>query len=150
MQKLVKASFYISISLCIVTILVIIATYFYVKPSLPKINLVDESELQMPMKIFTKDGKLIGEFGEIKRNDAPQQGLLGKIQQTLLSIGLENRSIILSKFPKLLRRVGGYNIDALIPDAMAFRPNGKPGDGINLAHLLVGSEGTLAIFKNIA
>ena len=67
MQKLVKASFYLSISLCIVTILVIIATYFYVKPSLPKINLVDESELQMPMKIFTKDGKLIGEFGEIKR-----------------------------------------------------------------------------------
>ena len=67
MQKLVKASFYLSISLCIVTILVIIATYFYIKPSLPKINLVDESELQMPMKIFTKDGKLIGEFGEIKR-----------------------------------------------------------------------------------
>ena len=27
---------------------------------------------------------------------------------------------------------------------MAYRPNGKVGDGINLSHLLVGSEGTLA------
>ena len=33
-----------------------------------------------------------------------------------------------------MRRVGGYNIDALVP---SDRPN-------NLAHLLVGSEGTLA------
>ena len=51
---------------------------------------------------------------------------------------------ILDGFPKVLRRVGGYNVDALIPDAMAMRPGGAVGDGINLSHLLVGSEGTLA------
>ncbi|MEC7644757.1 MAG: FAD-linked oxidase C-terminal domain-containing protein, partial [Pseudomonadota bacterium] len=51
---------------------------------------------------------------------------------------------ILDGFPKVLRRVGGYNVDALIPDAMAMRPGGAAGDGINLSHLLVGSEGTLA------
>ena len=67
MQKLVKISFYFSASLCVVAILLIISTYFYIKPSLPEINLVDESELQMPMKVYTKDNKLIGEFGEIKR-----------------------------------------------------------------------------------
>ena len=67
MQKLVKISFYFSHSLCVAALLLIISTYFYVKPSLPEINLVDESELQMPMKVYTKDNKLIGEFGEIKR-----------------------------------------------------------------------------------
>ena len=67
MQKLVKISFYFSLSLCVAALLLIISTYFYVKPSLPEINLVDESELQMPMKVYTKDNKLIGEFGEIKR-----------------------------------------------------------------------------------
>jgi FAD/FMN-containing dehydrogenase/Fe-S oxidoreductase len=41
------------------------------------------------------------------------------------------------RFPKLLRRVGGYNID-MIDDA-----------GHNMAHLLVGSEGTLAFFNAI-
>ena len=42
-----------------------------------------------------------------------------------------------ARFPKLLRRVGGYNID-MIDDA-----------GHNMAHLLVGSEGTLAFFTEI-
>jgi FAD/FMN-containing dehydrogenase/Fe-S oxidoreductase len=41
------------------------------------------------------------------------------------------------RFPKLLRRVGGYNID-MIDDK-----------GHNMAHLLVGSEGTLAFFSEI-
>jgi FAD/FMN-containing dehydrogenase/Fe-S oxidoreductase len=41
------------------------------------------------------------------------------------------------RFPKLLRRVGGYNID-MIAD-----------QGHNMAHLLVGSEGTLAFFSEI-
>src|SRR3954449_3595642 len=40
------------------------------------------------------------------------------------------------RFPKLLRRVGGYNIDMIA--------SGVPGAGHNMAHLLVGSEGTLA------
>jgi FAD/FMN-containing dehydrogenase/Fe-S oxidoreductase len=39
-----------------------------------------------------------------------------------------------SRLPKLLRRVGGYNIDTL------------SADGHNMARLLVGSEGTLAFF----
>ena len=41
------------------------------------------------------------------------------------------------RFPKLLRRVGGYNIDMIDPQ------------GHNMAHLLVGSEGTLAFFRRI-
>ena len=39
-----------------------------------------------------------------------------------------------SASPKLLRRVGGYNLDSIDPA------------GHNMAHLLVGSEGTLAYF----
>ena len=42
-----------------------------------------------------------------------------------------------ARFPKLLRRVGGYNIN-MIDDA-----------GHNMAHLLVGSEGTLAFFTAV-
>ncbi|HEX3881829.1 MAG TPA: FAD-linked oxidase C-terminal domain-containing protein [Stellaceae bacterium] len=42
-----------------------------------------------------------------------------------------------ARFPKLLRRVGGYNIN-MVAD-----------EGHNMAHLLVGSEGTLAFFNEI-
>ena len=57
--------------------------------------------------------------------------------QRLRSLGAREAEDIAARFPKLLRRVGGYNIDALTP---AAREAGRA----NLARLLVGSEGTLA------
>ena len=50
----------------------------------------------------------------------------------MLALADRERDEIEARFPKVQRRVGGYNLDALI----APRPN--------LSHLLVGSEGTLA------
>ena len=92
---------------------------------------------------FLADGSH-NHFGAYDPTKLPPSGRLGKVLPDLLRLGATHKDDILSSFPKVLRRVGGYNIDALIPDAMALRPHGKVGDGINLAHLLVGSEGTLA------
>ncbi|MSO94107.1 MAG: FAD-binding oxidoreductase [Rhodospirillales bacterium] len=67
------------------------------------------------------------------------------LTQRLLALGAREAAEISSQFPAVMRRVGGYNIDALVPD------NGVPLSGRlrklpvpNLAHLLIGSEGTLA------
>jgi FAD/FMN-containing dehydrogenase/Fe-S oxidoreductase len=57
--------------------------------------------------------------------------------QRLRVLGASEADEIAQRFPKQLRRVGGYNIDALTP---AARSAGRD----NLARLLVGSEGTLA------
>ena len=90
------------------------------------------------------DGSIYN-FGKIKSNHVNSSKSSGyEIIKKLQELAETNKEEIISKFPKVLRRVGGYNIDALLPDAMANRPNGKIGDGINLSHLLVGSEGTLA------
>ncbi|RZO25258.1 MAG: PBP1A family penicillin-binding protein [SAR86 cluster bacterium] len=67
MQTLARISFFSGIFICILGILTILGTYLALKPSLPEIKYVDESELQMPLRVYTKDGVLIGEFGEIKR-----------------------------------------------------------------------------------
>jgi FAD/FMN-containing dehydrogenase/Fe-S oxidoreductase len=55
----------------------------------------------------------------------------------MLALARRESDEIERMFPKVLRRVGGYNLDALLVP--------KP----NLAHLLVGSEGTLALFTAI-
>ncbi len=89
------------------------------------------------------DGSL-AHFGAYDPAQPVPAGMMAEIVPALIQLGAENQDEISARFPKLLRRVGGYNIDALVPDAMAQRPGGKAGDGINLAHLLVGSEGTLA------
>ncbi|MDP2621760.1 MAG: FAD-linked oxidase C-terminal domain-containing protein, partial [Hyphomicrobiales bacterium] len=59
--------------------------------------------------------------------------------EEMLALGDREKGEIAARFPKLTRRVGGYNIDALVPN----------GETNNLAHLLVGSEGTLALFTRI-
>ena len=67
MVKLIKIIFYASLLACAIAMSSVIATYFYLKPNLPEISLVDESQLQLPLKIYTQDKMLIGEYGEIKR-----------------------------------------------------------------------------------
>jgi Fe-S oxidoreductase/FAD/FMN-containing dehydrogenase len=57
----------------------------------------------------------------------------------LLAIAAREADEIKRRFPKVQRRVGGYNLDALVPGR----------NDVNLAHLLVGSEGTLAFSTRI-
>ena len=59
----------------------------------------------------------------------------------LRAIGERERDEIERRVPKVLRRVGGYNIDVFHPQSE--RPYTADGS-VNFAHLLVGSEGTLA------
>ncbi|MCX8132638.1 MAG: FAD-binding protein [Roseococcus sp.] len=64
--------------------------------------------------------------------------------ERLHALGAREAAEIAARFPRLLRRVGGYNIEALTPEARGSNPApGEVGRG-NLARLLVGSEGTLA------
>jgi len=77
-------------------------------------------------------------FGAIPDNlgaDVPAN--IADLIQRLRSLGAREADEIAARFPKQLRRVGGYNIDVLTPSARAA---GRE----NLARLLVGSEGTLA------
>ena len=49
-------------------------------------------------------------------------------------------------WPRVLRRVAGYNLDLFEPQSI--RPYTRDGS-VNLAHLLVGSEGTLALTRSL-
>ncbi len=71
-----------------------------------------------------------------------QPGRITALFDRLLALGASEAAEIAARFPRQLRRVGGYNIDALTPAARAA------GRG-NLARLLVGSEGTLAFSEAI-
>lgn len=63
---------------------------------------------------------------------AELDGLEGNIYRELIAIGQEERDHIQARFPKIMRRVGGYNLDIL-----------GHNNGLDMASFGVGSEGTL-------
>ena len=65
-------------------------------------------------------------------------GRIGEIYRGVREIIAANAEEIERRFPKVMRRVGGYNLDA-------FVEAGKPNASGNLADLIVGSEGTLGV-----
>ena len=75
-------------------------------------------------------------FGPLNENGLEAKthgdGLEAEIYRRLRSIGEASREEVLACYPKILRRVSGYNLDELARD-----------DGFNMARFVVGSEGTL-------
>ena len=80
-------------------------------------------------------------FGEVPRDLAGVNSSDGGLAlfRDMLDLGARESAEIAERFPKVQRRVGGYNLDALVPRNAAN----------NLAHLLVGSEGTLAFTTRV-
>ena len=59
----------------------------------------------------------------------------GRLHKTLKNIVSDQRVEIEDRYPKIMRRVSGYNLDELARETQPF----------NLAKLMVGAEGTLAV-----
>ena len=72
-------------------------------------------------------------------SDLPAHSTLRPLARELLAIAAQEAQEIETGFPKVQRRVGGYNLDSLLPGR----------NDLNLAHILVGSEGTLAFSTRI-
>ena len=94
----------------------------------------------LSMDAALADGTLL-HFGEVPRDlarvNSPDSGV--RLFREMLDLGERETAEIAERFPKVQRRVGGYNLDALVP---RNAPN-------NIAHLLVGSEGTLAFTTQV-
>ncbi|WP_028206809.1 FAD-binding and (Fe-S)-binding domain-containing protein [Paraburkholderia nodosa] len=77
----------------------------------------------------------------------PHEGArLAALLEGVQRIATRERGEIAERMPKVLRRVAGYNIDLFdCQNPLAYTDDGVA----NLAHLLVGSEGTLAFSRQI-
>ncbi|HEX6038557.1 FAD-binding and (Fe-S)-binding domain-containing protein [Longimicrobium sp.] len=73
-------------------------------------------------------------FGPVARDRiGAMGGVEGELARRVLAVLEPERARIIDRYPKVPRRVSGYNFDAMLE-----------APELNLAHLIVGSEGTLA------
>ncbi|HEX7002927.1 MAG TPA: FAD-linked oxidase C-terminal domain-containing protein [Trueperaceae bacterium] len=93
------------------------------------------------MTVMLLDGTLL-ELRQLERPELDaklaQADREGDIYRTVHTIVTEHEDEIEARFPKVMRRVGGYNLDEFT--------GGKP---FNLAKLVCGSEGTLAFIVDV-
>lgn len=93
---------------------------------------------------------------ELHRQQA-REDLVGQIHRDVARIVAENRAEIVSRFPPILRRVSGYNLDEFVPecrdrypvprlleDARRREARMYERADFNIAKLIVGAEGGLA------
>ncbi|WP_439106251.1 penicillin-binding protein 1A [Congregibacter sp.] len=59
--------------------------YLYLSPNLPDVETLRDVRLQTPMRVYTRDGDLIGQFGEQKRNPLTYDQIPQQFVQALLS-----------------------------------------------------------------
>ncbi len=89
------------------------------------------------LKVLLADGSVI-ELGETS-TAGETHGRQAEIVQGLRRIVDANRDQIAARFPRVMRRVGGYPLDELISEASG------PDESWNPAKVMVGSEGTLGV-----
>ena len=89
------------------------------------------------LKVMLCDGTILylGTKDEQRYNIiCEQQDREGEIYRAFRSLIFKNHDLILSNFPKVMRKVSAYPLDEFVK-----------GDSWNMAKIIIGSEGTLAI-----
>jgi FAD/FMN-containing dehydrogenase/Fe-S oxidoreductase len=92
----------------------------------------------LEQEVLLADGSIV-RFGPRTAADvdtlAASDTLEGRCYREVRALATRHAEEIARRYPKVMRRVAGYNLDAFV-DA---------GDAFNLAKLMVGSEGTLGV-----
>ena len=78
LTKLLKIGFWTLFITGFFGVVAITATYFYLEPKLPSSENLKDVQFQVPLRVFSRDQKLIAEFGEKRRiplgyDDLPKQ-----------------------------------------------------------------------------
>ena len=90
---------------------------------------------------WLSDGSLL-DFGPVAGLAAPARAIADHVR----SLAEQHRGEIEQHWPRVMRRVAGYNLD--IFGNRSERPYTDDGS-VNLAHLLIGAEGTLAYTRSL-
>lgn len=120
--RFIKYLLFLFLGLSIIGITGLIGTFLYLEPDLPSIDTLKDIRLQVPLRVYTSDAKLIAEFGEKRREPLHYEELPEQVIQAFLAAeddrffehpGVDYHGLIRAAVQLLLtgeRRQGGSTI----------------------------------------
>jgi FAD/FMN-containing dehydrogenase/Fe-S oxidoreductase len=119
----------------------------------------------LELRVMLSDGS-VAELGPLDEDELRAKLMLdsleGRAYRTVRRLAREHAGEIARRYPKVLRRVGGYNLDEFVPAELKNQEprtanqsassgswfsvlGSQNGERFNLSKIVVGSEGTLAV-----
>ena len=85
MKKLIRRFVIFLLVSSILGISAIAVTYLVLEPDLPDVETLRDVQLQVPLRVFSEDGKLIGIFGEKRRIPVEVENMPDWLKQAFLA-----------------------------------------------------------------
>lgn len=84
-KNFTRKSLWLLLSASTGALLIAVSAYLYLSPKLPSVDALKDVQLQTPMRVFSNDGLLIGEFGEKRRNPITFDQIPNEFVQAILA-----------------------------------------------------------------
>jgi len=88
--RLLKFFWWSLVAVICALVLGVSGAFLYLSPSLPSVDALRSVQLQIPLRVYSSDGKLIAEFGEMRRSPIKFQEIPPQFIQALLSAEDDN------------------------------------------------------------
>lgn len=85
MNKMIRTFINVGLSLLVAAICALLIIVLYASAQLPSVQVLQDVQLQVPLRIYTQDGKLIGEYGEKRRTPVTLDQVPPKLIQAILA-----------------------------------------------------------------
>lgn len=83
--KFLRISFKIFFAGLVFGVACLIGLYLYLEPKLPSIEGLQDVQLQVPLRVFSREGGLVAEYGEKRRSPKELQDIPEKLRQAFLA-----------------------------------------------------------------
>jgi penicillin-binding protein 1A len=85
-RRLLRWTIYLGLSTCLLGVLGIAVAYWLLAPSLPDTSQIRDIRLQVPLRVYSADGKLIALFGETKRTPVKIEAIPQQLRRAVMAI----------------------------------------------------------------
>ncbi|WP_462403024.1 penicillin-binding protein 1A [Pseudomonas sp. Marseille-QA0332] len=89
-MRLLKFFWWSFVAVICALVLGVSGAFLYLSPSLPSVDALRSIQLQIPLRVYSSDGKLIAEFGEMRRSPIRFEEIPPQFIQALLSAEDDN------------------------------------------------------------